>query len=703
MEATETLIVNGLTFTAAKDLTAAEVAVAFSNIAEGGTIGGAPSSDGLYTGTFNTAVWSSGAANGAVVTFTAQDDDETNLTFTGTATTNDAGARAPSQDQTAGTALVAADESANVVTAGAVTIEDNATAASVTTVTVDGYGAGSTIGGVNATTALTTLNLSNAAAAVDMVVADTAETLALNLEGLGTSAGDAVVTLTAAPTNLNVTSTGNNYVNLTAAATTALTVAGTGVLDADATDLTNLETVTVTGSAGVALNAGVASSLTAVDASATSGAVTVSIDGTQATYAGSTGVDTLTLSTGTALDKAIDLAAGDDTVVFDAAVTGSTAALSGGEGTDTVSMTVANAAALDATVQTFYTNFERLTLNDTFGTNDAIVDAATIDLANLGFTNYVTTTGTNQLGGAIDTLTLDNLASNGTVVLTAEGAVTVNVTDADTGSADVLNLVSNVAATDVDFGTLTAADVETVNLSANDTLEDDNSDGEVTTAEAPVEEATLVLTADEATTVNVTGSADVDLTLTGSTKVTTIDGSALTGALTVTSVNTTSATTITGGAGNDSLTGAADSDVLVGGAGNDTLTAVGELTTLTGGEGNDTFVLNTPDTVNGYATITDLSAGDVIDTVATDFSSDMVVLGDTAVFQDYANAAVNAVADGEATWFQFGGATYLVVDGGADSTSYVNGAGNDQIIKITGEVDLSTATFSTTTGDLTIA
>lgn len=309
------------------------------------------------------------------------------------------------------------------------------------------------------------------------------------------------------------------------------------------------------------------------------------------------------------------------------------------------------------------------------------------------FTNYVTTSGTNQAGGAIDKLVLDKLSNNGTVVLTATGDVTVNVTDAATGTADVLNAVlsstGNLAA-----GTLTAANVETVNISTVDT-------------EVPVAPAvqtknvdSLTLTADKATTVNVSGAADLTLTLTGSTKVTSIDGSTMTGGLTVTSLNTTAATTIKGGSGNDVLTAATGTtaDVLLGGAGNDTLTANAGLSTLTGGEGNDLFVINVASAnVNSYATITDFAAGDLLQiTGAATFAASKVVLGDTAVFQDYANAAINSLkATGAVAWFQSAGNTYVVADMGTASdgaAGFVNG--EDFIVKIVGLVDLSNASFN---------
>jgi S-layer protein len=398
----------------------------------------------------------------------------------------------------------------------------------------------------------------------------------------------------------------------------------------------------------------------------------------------------VTLATGTALTKAINLGAGDDTLVFGVAVTGSTAALNGGDGIDTLSMTAANADALDAAKQTFYTGFERLTINNAFGAADSSVETLTLNLDNLGFTNYVTTSGTNQQVGSIDKLVLDKMSNNGTVVLTATGDVAVNVTDAATGTADVLNAVLSSTG-NLNAGTLTAANVETVNISTVDT--------EVVVAPAVQTKNvdTLTLTADKATAVNVTGAADLTLTLTGSTKVTSIDGSTMTGGLTVTSLNTTAATTIKGGSGNDVLTAATGTtaDVLIGGAGNDTLVANAGMSTLTGGAGNDLFVIGTASAnVNSYATITDFAAGDLLKMTGIDsFASAKVSLGDTAVFQDYANAALNALNANAGGWFQFSGNTYVVADMGTDSTSgFVNG--EDFIVKLTGLVDLSNASFN---------
>jgi S-layer protein len=588
------------------------------------------------------------------------------------------------------------------VVGGAVSVTDSN--GTIKTISLDGYGAGSS---TTTTSVLETLNISNSDQDLT-VAAAAAGGLTVNAENIGTKAANGAITkgtltLTAAPTTLNVASTGDNYVTLTAAATTDLNVSGTGLLDVSTNDLVMLKNVVVTESAGLTLNAGVTDTLASVDTTGTTGTVTTSLDGQVGTYTGGAGVDNVTLSTSTALTKDIDLGAGDDTLSFAALnVTGSTKTLSGGAGTDTLSMAVATAATLDGAAQSFYTNFERLTLNDIFGTIDAVADAETINLANLGFTNYVTTSGTqvNGVNGATatDTLTLDKLASNGTVVLTALGNIAVNVTDAATGTADVLNLAASVKSADLNVGTLTAANVETVNINFEDTVADDNFDGDTTDAGDAPETISMVLTADKATTVNVTGSANANLTLTGSTKVATIDGSTMTGNLTVTNLNTTTATTIKGGSGSDVLNAGTGSNavVLEGGAGNDVLVANKGLSTLTGGDGADVFhIAQASLTSSSYSTITDFTAEDLLQiNGATKFLSTEITQADTASFQDYANAAVNTLAANEVTWFQYGDNTYVVMDAGFNGAQFDNN--EDFIVKLTGLVDLSGASFNDT-------
>jgi S-layer protein len=304
-----------------------------------------------------------------------------------------------------------------------------------------------------------------------------------------------------------------------------------------------------------------------------------------------------------------------------------------------------------------------------------------------------TTLDTNTAANA-DTLVIGNLSSGGTVVIAAAAAgvntkQTVEVKDAATGTGDVLN-VSLTTTGNLNAGVLTAANVETVNLTSVDTE---------TGASPTANTYTLTLAADKATALNLTGSNNLKLTLTNSTKFTSIDGSGLTGVLNVTSTNTSAAATLKGGSANDVLTAATGTtaDVLIGGAGDDTLTANAGLSVLTGGVGNDLFVVSTASlNPNSYATVSDFTAGDLIQiTGAVSFNSVKVSLGDTAVFQDFANAAVNAVGGDDAAWFQFSGNTYIVMDQSTtNSTTFING--QDFIVKLTGLVDLSNASFNGT-------
>lgn len=694
-----------LTFTAAKDLTAAEVAQAFANLLNPDTQASGVVANGVYTltgGATNFLTkWTSGAASGDTVVFTsttATTAGITDLAFVGTGA-------APTVTTTAGVSKVDAVTGVLGVATGEVLIDDNATA-SITTVTVDGYGGASKIGNTTTLSKLANLTLANSgstgtAGETDAAMSvDAAGVASLNLSvnaikgnvTLDGAADSALKTL-----NLTVTGADSSFA-LTAAAVETLAISGDKKATLSAGTFTALKTLTVSGSASAVFDGDEADTLTSVNTSATTGAVTATIDGTKATYTGGAGVDTVTLATGTALTKAINLGAGDDTLTFSAAVASSSAALAGGDGTDTLSMTVANADALDAATQTFYTGFERLALNDAYNTgataDDSAADTLTLSLDKLGFTNYVTTSGTSVGGDATqDVLALDKLASNGTVVLTADGLITVQVTDAATGTADVLNAVLSSTG-NLTANTLTAANIETINVSTVDT--------ETGTQTKNVD--TLTLTADKATTVNVTGGQDLTLTLTGSTKVTLIDGSTATGGLTVTSLNTTSATTIKGGSGSDNLTAATGTtaDVLLGGDGADVLTANAGLDTLTGGAGRDTFVIGTASAnVNSYATITDFTADDVIKLTGADsFASAKVTLGDTAVFQDYANAAINALGASDAGWFQFGGNTYVIADIGANETTFNNG--QDFIVKLTGLVDLTNASFNSTSATIAL-
>jgi S-layer protein len=178
------------------------------------------------------------------------------------------------------------------------------------------------------------------------------------------------------------------------------------------------------------------------------------------------------------------------------------------------------------------------------------------------------------------------------------------------------------------------------------------------------------------------------------------------------------ADTLSGGLGNDTLEGNAGNDLITGGSGADIITGGAGMDTLTGGSGNDNFYIAggvtyaTGSLADGKFTsdtITDLSAGDVINftsggvtNAAMSFTSVAISLSTAASFNDYLDTA--AAANSAAltiSWFQFGGNTY-VVQNNMSAATFVSG--NDVVVGITGLVNLQNSTLASTAtvGSLTI-
>ena len=302
-------------------------------------------------------------------------------------------------------------------------------------------------------------------------------------------------------------------------------------------------------------------------------------------------------------------------------------------------------------------------------------------------------------------LTIDKMANNGTLELVGSGdGVVVKMADA-TGSTDSFNIVTKVSTAGVGnltFGTVDVAGVETLKLNAVDTEPTVTAAGVTTPS---IQTATLNLKADKATSLTIEGSSNVTLTLDATTtKLATIDAGTLTGNLDAGNTLNAVAMTITGGKGADvlkaSMGATAKADVLNGGDGNDTLYAGSNGAKLTGGAGNDLFFVKATLATDGnkesntYSEILDFQAGDVLQLqysnagAAADVASltklAAVLNENTAVFSDFVNAAIKEAAAGAATWFNYKGDAYVVVDSHTNSAgdTFING--EDLIVKLTG-------------------
>jgi len=293
------------------------------------------------------------------------------------------------------------------------------------------------------------------------------------------------------------------------------------------------------------------------------------------------------------------------------------------------------------------------------------------------------TLNTALAGGA----TFTNVAAGTDLTLGVNtGNITYTLANA-AGTTDTLAL--KLASAGTITNTVTAAGVETINITTTDT-------------DATAHVNALTLAATGATSVVVTGNTGLNLTNTGNVKITNFDASGVTaGAVTFVSANTTvgTAVSIKGGAGADVLTGSVANDTIVGGAGADQLNGGTGLDVLTGGAGDDvfSFAMNANSAI--FTTITDFTKGDTLNLAAlSNVAIANVAAGSIAnaglaagTFAQFLNAAAAGTTGATAatvSWFQNGGDTYVVVDN-SNATTFVDGA--DQLIKLTGLVDLTKA------------
>lgn len=310
-------------------------------------------------------------------------------------------------------------------------------------------------------------------------------------------------------------------------------------------------------------------------------------------------------------------------------------------------------------------------------------------------------------------LAVTNMATGGTFELTGviDGASSVAVKDAASGTADVLNIKLNGAANIVNTAALTVANVETINITTTDSSVD------TVTLTNPAAASTILLAAADATAITVSGNHGVDFTVSTLTKVVSLDASgvAATGAtstataaqiatagavtfssviankavtvttgngadvISVASVNDATflatgvtASTVSTGAGNDTITGSAGKDVIDGGAGNDDITGGLRADTITGGTGNDLFI---------YTDAADSTLANM--DVITDFVANTYGQGTAGA----ANSSGALLADRATKWtgdvlsINFAeGITKVAVGvytNAADAQTYIQNIGND--------------------------
>ena len=495
-------------------------------------------------------------------------------------------------------------------------------------------------------------------------------TLNLTLDGQtgGTLADGGVYT------TLNLTTTGSNsrLANIAENALTTLNIAGTQTLTLTSTaGLSALTSIKVSGSAGLTADLSNAA-FKSIDASATSGNVTVSIDSTKANYLGGSGIDTVTLT----------------------GIPSQT--INGGAGTaDVLTLTATNAATLNSAA--LVSGFEEVVF--TSSTNQ------TINTSNfVGATQFTTSGGNGQ--------TLSNMISGNTLQLTGVGTrYVVDGAGFATGTNDTLNVkLTDKSTAGVQFAAtgINAMNVENIAITVTDAQA--NPTGTFYDL--------LTLQGNSVKTITVSGNAGLNLTAI-STALTSVDASGITkGGFTWTSGNLANAITLKGseaGTNNINLsavsaavvnyTGGSGDNILTTGNGNDIVTLGNSAgtNTIIFGSGTDKLVLaGIATTKAAFAQTTGLSYGDSIDfsgAKGAAINSVQTSLGDKLTGQATLDGCLNAAtatsvtagASAVISWFQFNGNTYIVQDTSANS---VFTAGADSVVMLSGSIEITGASIS---------
>jgi len=407
-----------------------------------------------------------------------------------------------------------------------------------------------------------------------------------------------------------------------------LNVNGLGGTASTLANLTDQQATTVT------INTASQLTIAASDFAAT---VTVNASGSTGgvNYTAEAGGSTLTFQGGSGNDR-VSFGAGEFTVAD---------TLTGGAGKDSLALNINDAVALTTAIGARATGFEVLEINN-------IATTGTIDVTKVAGVNEVTF-GAGITNGNTETVT--GLTSGATINITNvlaanDGSVIANITNADVGTADVLNinLTSSNATAGADVHTvtgITANAVESLNIFSNKAV----------ATEADVNVITTI-TDTSATSLTVSGAAQLTITNFAGNTLSTVNAGATTGGFVMGAgftVNNLGAT-VTGGTGADTLLGGAGNDTINGGAGNDTITGGLGIDTLTGGAGADRFVLGTGAnlTAANRDIITDFTAGGVVGTTDTIGITNAdttagTALNNAAVFSN-ATAAVTAVGANQA-------------------------------------------------------
>jgi len=450
---------------------------------------------------------------------------------------------------------------------------------------------------------------------------------------------------TATEATFAITSSQLGTLTLNAPSAKSLTVLSGGKNNRIATLTTNVvETLKVEGTGGLTVTNPLNNTIKTIDASKTTGGVTLTPGISDLTFTGGSGNDKLTFAVGLFTSKdTLDGGSGKDTLVLgDPALTADlTSAVNGVKNFETLGFNGAS-ATVDVSQVTAFTDYLFSTLGNIAVTNATSKNTLTLD------TSAATTSLANKLGDTVSNLTLSGTGIS-TGGLTLTGIQTVNLNSTATAPNQA---VSNV------FGA-----------------------GAVFTANP--DNMKIVVTGNQALTINRQNAISTG---------TTIDATAFTGNLTAS--GTTLVDSLTGGSGNDVLTGLQGADILTGGGGNDTFRYINGGGFLGAGDSNAGILSGAV----SFDTVADFTASaDKLQSVGF-LAANLVAQGTVQAAVNASGATTLAEAIGVASTaigankygaFQIAGSTYVLGNDGVVGT--VNA--NDLLVQLTGTHTLTATNF----------
>jgi Ca2+-binding RTX toxin-like protein len=363
------------------------------------------------------------------------------------------------------------------------------------------------------------------------------------------------------------------------------------------------KTINVSGDKNLSITNTLDTTVTKVDASSFTGALSIKAGNSEITVLGGSGNDIINMN-GTLSNL--------DSIV-------------GGDGTDTLALNNIDAGILNATIAARISGIEVLRA-DAGGPNT--YNAGLIS----GITKVVANHNTNN------TVTFSNLAATTELQLTATlqgGDDNVTATLANNTTNDSIKVTigatSSTSNTGAAAGTLTLNNHETITI---------RSTGGTTAAVNSI----AALTSSSATKIVVEGDRGLTLTAftSSGTNLKTLDASAFTADLNMGATLTGINITVTGGSGNDTLKGGTGNDSIVGGAGNDIIdVSAGGKNTVDGGAGNDS--------ITGGAGNDVISGGDGNDTIVGAAGNDNLSGGagdDTLIINTWTDITADDTIDG---------------------------------------------------------